>query len=54
MNQKLTPTDRQLIIELVRERRRYAQKASALSSARIAEKFDIHPSTVKNVVRHGN
>ena len=51
MNIKLNQLDRRQIIQLAAERDYHKRQASLLTNAQIAVKFDVHPSTIKSVLR---
>jgi len=51
MNQKISKSDRQLIIDLVHEREKARRQVRELTNKKIAAKFDIHPNTVCKIVR---
>ena len=51
MNLKLDQLDRRLIMELIAEREKHLRIARLLSTENIAHKFDVHPNTIKYVVR---
>ena len=53
MNKKLSSEDKRLIHALAEERRKHEEQARQLSNAIIADKFGVHLSTVKQVLRQG-
>lgn len=44
---KLNDDDLRLVLSLVAERKRLLAEAGKLSDAKIAEKFDVHPNTIR-------
>lgn len=47
---KLTEHDVRLILQLAAERRQLLDAASRLSTTRLAEKFDVAPSTIERII----
>ena len=54
MNKKLSKDDVRLIRELHDYREKLMAEARTLNDTKIAEKFEIHPNTVRNICKYAN